>query len=204
MKTTDKLVLAIWIVIGLVFVNNALAMEFKVRQYTDTGESFIFAYGPIEPGDGTSFEQFLISNPLPVGTDVQLHSPGGSVSAAYDMSYQIRNAGFNTWVPNNAQCWSACTDMFLGGIERTAWGIMGYHAASIPEEYLEGMTGQEILQIGQTIGIQDLVFAILMVTEGKEWKVALLYNEIHNRPDTSIFFHPSPKQLFDAGITTEL
>ena len=204
MKTIDKLVLAIWIVIGLVFVNNALAMEFKVMQYTDTGESFIVAQGPIEPGDDASFEQFLLDNPLPVGTDVQLHSPGGSVSAAYGMSYQIRNAGFNTWVPDNAQCWSACTDMFLGGIERTAWGIMGYHAASLPEEVMESMTGQEILQLGQTVGIQDLVFAILMVTEGKEWNVALLYLDIHNRLDTSIFYHPSPEQLFAAGITTEL
>ena len=192
------------VVMLFAFAQASNAMEFKARQYTDTGETYIFAYGPIEPGDDASFEQFLISNPLPIGTDVLLNSPGGSVSAAYGMSYQIRDAGFNTWVPDGYQCWSACTDMFLGGIERTAQGIMAYHAASITEEYLEGMTGQEILQIGQTIGIQDLVFAILMVTEGKEWKVALLYNEIHNRPDTSIFFHPSPKQLFDAGITTEL
>ena len=35
MKTTDKLVLAIWIVIGLVFVNNALAMEFEVKVYSE-------------------------------------------------------------------------------------------------------------------------------------------------------------------------
>ena len=76
----------------------------------------------------------------------------------------------------DTQCWSACTDMFLGGNERTAQGIMAYHAASLTEEYMEGMTGQEILQLGQTIGINDLVFAILMVTEGKEWKVALLYS----------------------------
>ena len=67
------------------------------------------------------------------------------------------------------------------------------------------MTGQEILQLGQTVGINDLAFAAIMVTEGKEWNVALLYVEdIHNRPDTSIFYPPSPEQLFAAGITTEL
>ena len=120
------------------------------------------------------------------------------------MAYQIRDAGFNTWVPAGYECWSACTDMFLGGNGRTAQGIMAYHAASLTEEYLEGMTGQEILQLGQTVGINDLAFAVIMVTEGKEWKVALLHVEIHNREDTSVFYHPSPKQLFDAGITTEL
>ena len=204
MKTTNKLVLAIWIVIGLVFVNNALAMEFKVLQYTDTGETYILAYGPIEADDDASFEQFLISNPLPIGTDVLLNSPGGSVWAAQQMAYQIRNSGFNTWVPDGYQCWSACTDMFLGGNERTAQGIMAFHAASLPEEVMEGMTNQEILRIGQTIGINDVAFAAIMVTEGKEWNVALLYAEIHNRPDTSVFHHPSPEQLFAAGITTEL
>ena len=204
MKNRNTLVIAIWIVIGLTlaFVNNARAMEFEVLQFTDTGEDYIVAYGPIEADDDASFEQFLISNPLPIGTDVLLNSPGGSVWAAQQMAYQIRDAGFNTWVPDGYQCWSACTDMFLGGIERTAQGIMAYHAASLTEEVMEGMTNQEILQTGQTVGINDLVFAILMVTEGKEWNVALLYLDIHNRLDTSVFYHPSPEQLFAAGITT--
>ena len=82
------------------FMQAANAMSFYVMQYTDTGESFIVAQGAIEPGDAASFEQFLLNNPLPVGTDVQLHSPGGSVSAAQNMAVQIRNAGFNTWVPD--------------------------------------------------------------------------------------------------------
>ena len=204
MKTTDKLVLAIWIVIGLVFVNNALAMEFKVLQFTDTDETYILAAGPIEPGSAASFEQFLIDNPLPIGTDVWLYSGGGSVWAAQQMAYQIRDAGFNTWVPDGYECWSACTDMFLGGNEREAQGIMAYHAASLTDEVLESMTSQEILRIGQTVGINDVAFSIIMVTEGKEWNVALLYVDIHNRLDTSIFYHPSPEQLFAAGITTEL
>ena len=192
------------VVMVFTFMHSANAMEFKVMQYTDTGDTYILAYGPIEADDNAEFKQFLLDNPLPVGTDVLLNSPGGSVWASQNMAYQIRNAGFNTWVPSGYQCWSACTDMFLGGIERTAQGIMAYHAASLTEEYMEGMTSQEILQIGQTIGTNDLYFAILMVTEGKEWKVAQLHVEIHNREDTSVFYHPSPKQLFDAGITTEL
>ena len=206
MKNRNTLVIGIWIVIGLTlaFVNNARAMEFEARQYTDTGETYIFAYGPIEPGDNASFEQFLISNPLPIGTDVLLNSPGGSVWAAQQMAYQIRNAGFDTRVPDGYQCWSACTDMFLGGNERTAQGIMAYHAASLPGEVLEEMYGQYILQLGQTVGINDLAFSIIMVTEGKEWNVALLFVDIHNRMDTSIFYHPTPEQLFAAGITTQL
>ena len=190
------------VVMVFAFMHSANAMEFEVRQYTNTGETYIFAYGPIGSDDNAEFKQFLLYNPLPVGTDVLLNSPGGSVWGAQDMAFQIRNAGFNTWVPAGYECWSACTDMFLGGNERTAQGIMAYHAASLTEEYMEGMPSQYILQLGQTIGINDLYFAIIMVTEGKEWKVAQLYAKIYNRPDTSVFYHPSPKQLFDAGITT--
>ena len=138
MKTTDKLVLAIWIVIGLVFVNNALAMEFKVKVYNDTGNLYILAVGPIEADDNARLKQFLLDNPLPVGTDVLLFSGGGSVWGAQNMAVQIRNAGFDTRVPLGYECWSACTDMFLGGNERTAQGIMAYHAASLTEEYMEG------------------------------------------------------------------
>ena len=79
MKTIDKLVLAIWIVIGLVFVNNALAMEFKVKVDNDTDNLYILAIGPIEADDNARFTQFLLDNPLPVGTDVMLFSGGGSV-----------------------------------------------------------------------------------------------------------------------------
>ena len=192
------------VVMLFAFAQASNAMEFKVKVYSDTGDTYILAYGPIEPGDDASFEQFLISNPLPVGTDVLLHSTGGSVWAAQQMAYQIRNAGFNTWVPSGYECWSACTDMFLGGNTREAQGIMAYHAASLTDEVLESMTGQEILRIGQTVGINDLAFSIIMVTEGKEWNVALLFVDIHNRLDTSIFYDPTPEQLFAAGITTEL
>ena len=197
----NKIIVGLMLMVTGFFAN---AMEFKVMQYTDTGGTYILANGPIEPGDSASFEQFLINNPLPIGTDVLLYSGGGSIWAAQSMAIQIRNAGFNTWVPAGYQCWSACTDMFLGGNERTAQGIMAYHAASLTEEQMEDMTGQEILQLGQTIGINDLVFAVLMVTEGKEWKVAVLYRTIHAQPDTSVFYKPSPEQLFAAGITTQL
>ena len=60
MKNRNALVIAIWIVIGLAlaYVNNARAMEFEVLQFTDTGEDYIVAYGPIEADDDASFEQF--------------------------------------------------------------------------------------------------------------------------------------------------
>ena len=86
MKTTDKLVLAIWIVIGLVFVNNALAMEFEVKTYTESGEQYVNAWGEIVVSDAEDFEAFLAKNNLPAGTDIWLYSGGGSVWAAQEMA----------------------------------------------------------------------------------------------------------------------
>ena len=88
MKNRNKLVIAIWIVIGLTlaFVNNARAMEFEVNTYPESGEQYVDAWGEIVVSDAEDFEAFLAKNNLPAGTDIWLYSGGGNVWAAQEMA----------------------------------------------------------------------------------------------------------------------
>jgi hypothetical protein len=62
--------------------------------------------------------------------EVWLNSGGGSVNGGSRLGYAIRALRFNTVVPAGAECHSACTMAFLGGVHRTIVGKLGIRAMS--------------------------------------------------------------------------
>ena len=91
------------------------------------------AFGRVEPGDDTKFEEFLVSSEPPPRTTVYIDSIGGDVEAAIGIGKVIRANWFHTAIgkcllkhgslPNfivereclRGQCMSAATLIFLGG-----------------------------------------------------------------------------------------
>ncbi len=51
---------------------------------------------------------------------VELNSVGGDVEAAVSIANRLRDAGSHTHVASGAKCFSACTVIYQGGVERSA------------------------------------------------------------------------------------
>lgn len=51
---------------------------------------------------------------------VELDSVGGDVQSSIDIAHRLRAAGSRTHVASGAKCFSACTVIYQGGVERTA------------------------------------------------------------------------------------
>ena len=139
------------IILGLimgVMAFSASAMECQGEVlYRDTGDTYTPGKAHIEADDNVTQ---LLARCTSTTNWYRMYSSviHTSIWAAQNMSLQIRNAGFDTRVPLGYECWSACTDMFLGGNERiveqdiSQSGILAYHAASLPDEVLEEMYGK--------------------------------------------------------------
>ena len=196
------------IILGLIAGVMALsvsAMEFEVKTYTQDGGKYVNAWGPIEVSDAEDFKAFLAKNKLPAGTEIWLYSGGGSVWAAQEMAKMIRSNGFDTAV--NGPCESACTDMFLGGKNRylvSDDGKLGYHAASVSEEYMDEIDDIHILELGQFFGVSEVYFGLQYITPGKHINFAKLIFDAHNRVESSIMMYPSTQMLLNAGVVTKI
>ncbi len=114
------------------------------------------AVGRIEPGTGAAFAIFLAVQSGEIKR-LYLHSPGGSVRDALQMSRALRKAKIEAVVPRNAYCASSCPIVLSGGAERRvsrkAW--VGVHqifaATKMPGGLAEGMSqGQSV-----TAQVQD-------------------------------------------------
>ena len=83
----------------------------------------IVARGRIMEGTFAAFERVLATLPenfdKPVA-EVEISSPGGSVSDAMAIALAIRAAGFSTRIPDDGYCASACPIVFAGGVQRIA------------------------------------------------------------------------------------
>ena len=65
---------------------------------------------------------------------IALDSGGGSVDGGLRLGYLVRALQFDTVVPARAECYSACTMIFLGGVQRTILGKFGIHAMSVESD----------------------------------------------------------------------
>ena len=139
--------------LALLSATTAYAME-----WTGTVEGLTIVYtgtGEIVSNDAEKLKA-LIATPLePKGTyryasslelkktrpQVRLNSPGGNVFGGLVLGQFIRESGLDTLVPEAAQCHSACTMAFLGGVSRTVKGKFGIHAMSLDPAATAAMGG---------------------------------------------------------------
>ena len=154
------------------------------------------AVGRIEPGSANEFTKFLATQSGEIKR-LYLHSPGGSVHDALQMSRALRKAKIEAVVPRNAYCASSCPIVLSGGIERRvsrkAWvGVHQiYAAAKTPGGLAEGMSqGQRI-----TAQVQD--HFVKMGIDLRAWVHAL------KTPPQQLYVF-TPKQLRDYKVATKL
>src|SRR5690606_1383759 len=126
---------------ALLLAAPASAMDFIVERVPGMTEIIVHirAEGPIVPDDQFKLLNAILEaqQPGPNGERgemypyVYFNSPGGEPETAVMMGYIIRQFGLNTFVPKDADCSSACTFSFLGGVRRTIMGTYGIHAGAL-------------------------------------------------------------------------
>ena len=169
------------------------------------GERMAFARGPkgeasavgrIEVGTAGDFAQFVRTQGGEIKT-LYLHSPGGSVRDALQMSKLIRDSGINTVVPDDAYCASSCPIVFVGGKQRTAgthaW--LGVHQVYTSTE-AQGDVHMGVAH-GQTVSaaVQDHLYA--MGVDPRAWLKAM------KTPSDQIYVF-TPEELSEYKVATRI
>ena len=92
-------------------------MRFTEQQVD--GRSVLLAEGQIDEATAARLDEALRSFR---GNEIWMRSPGGDARAAEQAAMMIRQNGLLTHIPAGWACFSACTYMFLGGINRSIAG----------------------------------------------------------------------------------
>lgn len=109
----------------------AAVPESKSRATFRNEGQVLYVMGDIEPGFAEEFATEIAANPQV--SEIALGSSGGSVLDAILAGQMIRALGLNTSLSNN--CYSACSLVFLGGVDRTIWSPypeLGLHQIYTP------------------------------------------------------------------------
>ncbi|MEO0337041.1 MAG: hypothetical protein AAF202_11635, partial [Pseudomonadota bacterium] len=89
------------------------------------GEKTLAYRGFLSPGSGENLIRILEASPE-VKTLV-LASLGGSEQEAWQVAEYVAKRALRTWVPSKRYCLSACTQIFLSGVEPRLDGVLGVH-----------------------------------------------------------------------------
>ena len=112
---------------GIVGPIDPMVMGEAMQFYRGTDGDYS-AVGTITPGTAERWKRFLADNDKQIGR-LFLHSPGGSVSDALEISRSVRLAGISTVVPARGYCASSCPLVLAGGLYRStgAQSWVGVH-----------------------------------------------------------------------------
>lgn len=180
------------------------AMDIRTLEYTEGGGKFLVMSGDISEGDFDKFSK--IARRTAGLENVYLNSAGGLGLEAHKIGRLIREMGLNTVVINEDDCQSACTDIFLGGVQRF-WqeGVddlrLGFHAAS--SLAFEGESSSAILEYGQYYAALDTDYMAEMVALSDIRSAIAFYLSVHSRADSSEMMWPSLETMLESGIVTK-
>ena len=147
----------------------------------------VYLSGEITLGVNRKFESLLANNP---GLKtVILTSEGGNIYEGRGLAKKIRGAGMNTHV--ESECSSACTLVFIGGVERTMSpeAKLGFHQYRVDADYVVAFADPEAEQ-----SRDQSLFAEAGVSAG-------FLENMYDKTANDMWF-PSAQQLFDAGVVT--
>jgi ATP-dependent protease ClpP protease subunit len=121
----------IFLILGL--HTNGLAADFTSFPGPNPGETVIVASGRLMFGDETKFDSQSQNIQRAI---VIFQSPGGNLTAGLEIGKIIRAKHYNTLVPSNSLCASACALAWLGGVNRymSREAKVGFHAAYIEQQ----------------------------------------------------------------------
>lgn len=134
----------------------------------------IMAKGDITPDSAAKFEAFIDENSaiLDKETTVIMNSPGGSLMSGLKIGEIIRSKGFDTYIGNiqqgahdqyaltGAECASACSYAFLGGLRRSM------HMESMYGLHQISSTSDTAVPLGQAVRkTQDVIAELVKYVE---------------------------------------
>ena len=126
---------------------NYLVEKYYQIIYSKEDPSVFFLAGDIDIRTSLNFKRAV----LDVGAPelLVLNSNGGLVYIGLDLALEVERIGLTTYIPDGFGCYSACSYVFLAGIERIAEGELGVHQISSEDNDLIG--GQ--ITIGDVIDV---------------------------------------------------
>ena len=103
--------------------------------------------GKVTKGDFKKLRQVFKKNGYI--TEVRLKSPGGNLYEAFKISKFLREKNIMTKVKKGDMCFSACFDIFIGGILRSVakGGKLGSHMHSLPTKVVFGSLAKKFKHI---------------------------------------------------------
>lgn len=104
---------------------------------------------------------------------IQLDSEGGNVFAGLTIARMVFNAGFDTYIPPGAGCYSACFLIFAAGRAKRAEGLLGVHQMSGDVESNEATQFHiaEILQDMEDYSVPPEVIRAMLRTPAEDMYV---------------------------------
>lgn len=180
-------------------------MRFRNECSSNAFEScFVVAEGKLDSGAPDRFER-LLSEGIE-GDQVLLNSLGGKLAAGLKLGRAIRAHDMRTVVGSwdvtgqfkeevdSAQCLSACSYAFLGGVNRriSKGSRIGFHQFALPGGGLEGPQG---LSGGQRISAELVSYLVEMGVDARLFIVA-------TGAASDTMFYPSLEQLADYEVVT--
>ena len=109
---------AVWLCAGYLALAQDAPLAMTVEEFIDAqGRPIIRLSGEVVDNSAG----FVINHlQRSSAREIWLDSGGGDVAQAYEMGHYIRANGYRTRIISDAMCASACVDIFMGGILRTA------------------------------------------------------------------------------------
>jgi hypothetical protein len=147
-------------------------LQFEAGQ-TDGGLHYIVVTGDFAYQDDLSgFENLVRSS---TATAVTFRSPGGNIQKAMELGRLIRRLGINTAQFRAAECASACSLAFLGGVLRYAEpGSIGVHKSSFQGDI--PMSTQDAVAAVQQITADIITYMIEMGADPTLLQLSLQYD----------------------------
>ena len=118
----------------LLAATNAIAAEFKVNTFSDTGTGYIVMEGGVESGDLYRLKRALQDERVDdYGARLILNSPGGSGEEMKKIAAFVEEREMVTIVYNGDICYSACAVIWAHGSEKymQAEAEIGFHVSSM-------------------------------------------------------------------------
>jgi hypothetical protein len=162
--------------LGFLFVSAALLSPIPAHAYevsltpAGNGEEVILVSGEILEDE--THEKFLKLVRSSGVKTVSFDSEGGNIMSALELGRTIRKAGLNTYQEQGRECASACSLLFVSGVERSADDeTIGVHQAWFDTD--SGIDMEEAVSAVQELTADMLTYLIEMGVDPKLMQVSL-------------------------------
>ncbi|MDW3118598.1 MAG: PAN domain-containing protein [Roseovarius pacificus] len=105
-------------------IANSEVATYGSYRHSEKIPNVLFLVGEIKNGDSFELRRAMRDYEIDL---VVAASAGGSVYEGLQMASILNDKGVNTYIPEDANCESSCTKIFLGGAKRMVLGELGVH-----------------------------------------------------------------------------